>query len=266
MKLTIEELQAISTDILKDVIRVCEENKITYFLAYGSVIGAIRNQGPIPWDSDIDIIVPMEELSRFLETLRGELSDKFYVDYYDVNEKYYTLFPRIGLKGYSTSVLHIDTFMLIGAPSTKKEQKKFIKKIRLFWFLMKIKLRSKEINRNLTQSIVFSLLKLVTLPVSAKKIKNKFDALCHEYPYKTADFVMNATEGYAGKELVPKDFYGKGIAIRYGNIEAKVPAKYKDYLQHFYGDYMKLPPAEERETEDFYLVNKLKKNINSLSN
>src|SRR5690554_3534688 len=123
MKLTLKELQGLETEMLKEVAEICEKHHIDYFLAYGSLLGAIRHNGPIPWDTDVDIVIPFAQLALFLKVVREELSDKFYVDFHDTNKNYLRFFPRIGMSGYESRQLHLDVFLITGAPKHKEEQK-----------------------------------------------------------------------------------------------------------------------------------------------
>src|SRR5699024_9676189 len=125
MKLTIPEIQAIGTEMLQEVTEICERNNIEYYLAYGSVLGAVRHGGPIPWDHDTDMYIPFPQLEFFLKTVREQLSPKFFWDFHDINPEFNGLFPRVGLKGWKTTHLHLDVFFLSGAPDTPKEQKQF---------------------------------------------------------------------------------------------------------------------------------------------
>ena len=99
MKLTINEIQEYGSKMLREVAEICERNHIRWFMAYGSVLGAIRHSGPIPWDYDIDIYVPEYDLDAFLKTMEEELSDRYWIDYRQ-SKSNARAFPRIGLKGY----------------------------------------------------------------------------------------------------------------------------------------------------------------------
>lgn len=256
MKLTIEEIQKITNQIVKEVTEICKDHQITYYLAYGSVIGAIRHNGPIPWDKDVDIILPINEMDDFVNTMREQLSDKFYVDYYDINETYPGLFPRIGLKGYSTKELHVDIFKLVGVAKNEKEQMKFTRWTRILTLMFKAKQRGKEYFRNKFDWLLLPVLKFMLLPISTKTIINKFEKLCSKYPYHEAEFVVNPNEGYYGKEVLPKSYYGDGKDSIYSHIDVNIPEEYDRYLHHFYGNYMELPSDEEREIKKYYQINK----------
>ena len=70
---TLRETQLCGVEILKDVVEICEKHKIAYYLSYGTLLGAVRHQGFIPWDNDIDIEMPVEDYKRFLQTYSSNL-------------------------------------------------------------------------------------------------------------------------------------------------------------------------------------------------
>lgn len=259
MDLTIEELQNFETEIVKEIASICKKNNLDYFLHCGSALGAIRHGGPIPWDTDVDIIVPYNQYEKLISTLRSELSEKFYLDYYD-NNKYYTpLFARVGLKGYSTDILHVDIFRLIGTSSNKSDQ---IKQARKFKKLHKIYFL-KIVNKNykgqysFKTKLYYTFFKLLYLRFSLKKIRQTYDALCDEYNFEKADYVTNPAGHYGMKNIMPKSYYGKGIYVKYAGFEVKIPEMYDSYLKQYYGDYMKLPPENHRKIKYSYKITKL---------
>lgn len=233
MKLSIEEIQRYETEILKEVSELCNQNNINYFLAYGSVLGTVRHQGPIPWDSDIDIAVPINQMDQFIKTIREGLSKEFYLDYFDTNKYYPFLFPRIGLKGYSTNVLHIDVFKLVGIPSDIIAQRKFKKKALPYNTIFKYKNIHQKYGAqfSLKGKLFYSFVKLLLSPLTNKYIIKKFKKLGRQYPYEKSDLVMNINGGYGEREFIPKAFYGKGCTSNYSDLEAIIPEQYNKYLK-----------------------------------
>lgn len=260
MKVSLKQIQAYTSEMIAEVQQICERHNIVYFLGYGSVIGAVRHHGPIPWDSDMDIIVPINQIDKFLDVARKEMSDKFYIDYYDTNPKCQALFPRIGLRGYSTRTLHIDVFKLIGSPTDKNLQKKMRKKLKLYTNLMKAKQRGSLYYRNSFDKILLPLYKVILFPLSKKKIIDKYEALCNKYSYEDSDFVLNANEGYEGKGILPKSIYGNGVKVDYDDVLLMIPSEYDKYLSHFYGDYMKLPDEKDRISKNIFNIQEIYKN------
>ena len=120
------------SEMLKTVAEICEKNNIRWYMAYGSTLGAIRHGGPIPWDYDIDIYVPECDLDTFLSAMKRELPSKYWVDYREGRGPY-RAFPRIGLTGYETEILHIDVYRLGGLPDDPKKLKLFTRYSRLLF-------------------------------------------------------------------------------------------------------------------------------------
>lgn len=254
MKLTINELQVIETEIVKEIAEICKRNNIDYFLHCGSALGAIRHGGPIPWDSDVDIIVPYNQYEKFIMTMKKELSEKFYLDYYDTNTFFTPMFPRIGLKGYSTAILHVDIFRLIGTSKVKKEQLHLTKKASFLSKIHYLKIAKEKYRgkiKNIKKISLF-IYRILLSPISLMRIREEFNSLCNLYPYNKATYVTNPGGHYGVKNIVPKSYYGKGTYVSYAGIEAKIPEQYDVYLQHYYGDYMQLPPENERKVRDYY--------------
>lgn len=245
MDLTIHQVQVIETNILKEIVRICDENEITYYGAYGTVLGAIRHGGSIPWDDDVDIYVPENELERFLEAMGRDLDEKYWVDFRTPGTKYRD-FPRVGYKGYDTEIIHVDVFRLAGAPSDEKQQKK------LRWISGSIHLMNnvkrkgvKSYSENkekkkkaIIVSIIFS---IIPLKISVKLI----DYYTKKYSFNTADYVGSSVSKSI-RSIIPKEYIGRGVIVPYEDFQIRVPKEYDQYLTHMYGDYESLPPEGKR--------------------
>ena len=128
---THRQIQEITTDILRNIIVIAKQENLTYFAMFGTLLGAIRHGGPIPWDYDVDLYVPENEIEHFVDVLGKRLPDKYWVNYRNeggVPQK----FPRVGLKGYETELLHVDIFRMAAVPDDEIEEKKLWRHAR-FW-------------------------------------------------------------------------------------------------------------------------------------
>jgi len=259
MKLTITELQNIESDIIKEFVEICKRNSIDYYLAYGSVLGAVRHQGPIPWDADADVIVPYNQMHKLIKCLRNELSDKYFLDYHDINKYYTATFPRIGLKGYSTMILHVDIFLLIGLPDNREQQVEITNRLRklIKMHFHKIATPIYRGKMNIKEKIINAIYKTIYLPYNLKEIRKEFDTLCSLCSFDKSLYVANPSTNYLIRKIEKKSMYGKGRLMKYSGIDVIVPEKTEEYLTYLYDDYMKLPPKEERIINEFYYIKEL---------
>lgn len=246
MKLRIEEVQSYIIEMIQEIVSICERNNITYFLHCGSALGAIRHGGIIPWDHDADVIIPENEIKRFYEAAAKELSEKFYVR--DINDKNSIgMYPKIGLRGYETDVLHVDIFRLIGIPNNRIKQLFIIRKAKLLR-LMRLfkatpikKIKSRR-NRNVARVVKFFL-----LPFPITFVINQFNYLCTAVPFETAEYVLNPSGHYKEKNIFKKEIFQEYTTVQFHDIPVRIVKNYDFYLKQYYGDYMKYPPEEMRK-------------------
>jgi len=243
LELTLQEVQAIETEIVQEIAHICIKHQIPYFLHCGSALGAVRHQGPIPWDSDVDIIVPYNRFTDFCNTIRQELPERFYLDYLNTNRDYVALFPRIGLTGYSTKILHVDVFRLIGISSFYWKQCLFTGLTNILKRMSYFKMVRPDISFSANKLIYYRMMKYFLTPIPRNWIIRIFDWLCRKYPYEEAVYVTNPSGHYGRKNIQPREVYGKGRSAEYSGIEVVIPEQFNRYLKHYYKNYMK-PPGD----------------------
>ncbi len=258
VEMTLQEIQSFENQMLLAVSKICDDNDIMYYLNAGSVLGAVRHNGPIPWDTDVDILIYFHDIPRFVEACRTSLPDNMYVDHYSINPDTYILFPRIGIKGYRTDRMHIDCFPLVGLPNSKEEQIKFSKRsdfLKKMYLVKKARLRRNKIMR----TIETGLGKIALSCFSDKKLIKMFNDHCSTYSSENAAFIMNPCGHYGIKNILSRDVFGKGAMVPYANIMLRIPEKYDEYLKHYYGDYMKWPKSWEDDMKRTYEIYKTEK-------
>lgn len=262
---TLRRLQLTLLDMVKDIDEVCRKNNINYYIAYGSTLGAVRHQGFIPWDDDMDICVCREDYERFFECIKKEFGDKYDILNVKNTPKYAVAFYKISKKGtkfvemrgavdgYEQGIF-IDVFPLDYTSSDENERRKLIKK-EWFWSHLLI-LRSIKNPivpnvykgfRKIVVSIVCKCIYVIMsiLHINKMWIYNNFHKTAKSYTkdkeYMTdycamyTDRVLNRT-----KDLFPVKY------VKFEDTELPVPNNVDVYLRKLYGDYMKLPKPEDR--------------------
>lgn len=238
--LTLLEMQKRELNILCDVSEFCESHKIKYFLGGGTLIGAIRHEGFIPWDDDIDIHMPYEDYLKFLKFYPQEgkykatawMNDNlFWPQATHVNDpEVFQIF--LGYPIQMLTNLHIDIIPFGGWPTDEKQRmEKFYEN-----YIIDEAWRRYFIGRDFK--------KLKTLDIREQVDKHKF-----KYSFYECEYVGQM---YYSRKIMPVKLTGKTKYARFENHKFAIPYEYENYLTARYGsDYMTLPPEEQRITHSF---------------
>lgn len=251
---TLKHLQSVILDIMKDIDKLCVKHGIEYYLLGGSAIGAIRHKGFIPWDDDLDIIMTDENYIRFIKVCKSELDERKYAMQEGLVD-WPLNFSKIRLKGtelieheaYKTSEnisngIYVDVFKLDNAPSGRlaRRWQYLCAKFHLSYLMSERTYSSatwqKKALMSLSRALAFRpLRKFVTGQVTKYNGKNTG---CLAFLYGRTRFSTSFTE---------KAIYGKPLRVPFEDTFLPVPEHYHEYLTQMFGDYMKLPPAEQQK-------------------
>jgi len=264
-ELSLEEIKKIELDILKDIHQVCENNGLRYYLAGGTLLGAIRHKGFIPWDDDIDIIMPRPDYMKFIKIYENE-GDKKYklISPYNNKNHLYT-FTKVfdtrtvkienGIDYDSDNIggIEVDIFPSDGLPDNiKKSNNYFFRQKILFNFytfsVLKYR-KGKNVIKNIIKNTIISICKLFG--------KNRFIELINnmamKYDFNNSKYIaVSVTPYYGKKERLEKDRFINPIKVEFEGYLFNAPENYDQYLSNLYGEYMKLPPEEKRITHHNY--------------
>lgn len=250
----IKELRSIQMEILDDVHRFCEAEGLRYSLSSGTLIGAVRHQGYIPWDDDIDIYMLRTDYERFVKTYQNQqgryrvLNPKKEPHYYYTFAKVVDQRTRMVEKeteGYEIGV-YIDVFPVDYVADDTKERERIFKLKKLLY-----KIRRCKISHSNPLHSRLAYLCYRYLPVSVAMLEKWIDRLIIKR--KPTNTLCHMTEAgpTSPKGCFPVADMKKMIDMRFENRTYKVMIGYDDYLCRTYGDYMKLPPEEQRATHQF---------------
>lgn len=229
-----------SLNMMMEMDRICKKNNLKYYLAYGTVLGAVRHKGFIPWDDDIDIIVDIDNYKRFCDIIRHEIPDDYVLYSADQDLNYDSLKARISLRKYFHHIIHIDIFPIVGVPKSITGRKLFCNICHILYRSYFVKKVSINVNYkgNKKKRIITLIVKLLLKPVPARLIKLIFDKLSTLYHIKESDTIYNICGCYGYKELIPKEYLGEPVFLEFEGLALPVPEKWDAYLTHLYGDYM----------------------------
>lgn len=257
----IKEIQRIELDIIKWFDSYAKRNSLCYYLAGGTLLGAIRHKGFIPWDDDVDIMMPRNDYQKML-SLRSD--SRYKLDECSINPDYDSPFARIwdpktylewnDSKGMNIGVF-IDIFPIDGYPSNY-----FMSKLHTF-FLKLLRARNNSAKRiNFKEGEKFIFVKKILNHIwreSPNYYAIELNNLAKKLSFEDSDYVgVTTTSDHLFRERnKKKDIFGdKAILADFEGLKLPVPSGYDIYLKNLYGDYMKLPPKEKQISEHNFKI------------
>ena len=264
------KVQEIIWNIMKDIMPIISENKIKYYMLGGTLLGAVRHKGFIPWDDDIDLGMPREHYERFLKIISDKLPPYLKLNTYWDNSSHHYYFSRIidtryklrrlgSIKNRDENVW-IDIFPLDGMPNNAIVRR--IHMARLLYARMRYHIASfekvniKRPNRPLSERLVINFVKHTKIGTHSDSNKwlKKIDSLLKKYSIKDSNWVCNFMGQYKFNEMFPKKWYGKGRYYKFEDSRLIGPKEFDKILTQQYGDYM--TPPQNRNAHATEFINK----------
>lgn len=269
----LRKLQLQELEILKEFINICQLNNFKYYVIGGTLLGAVRHNGFIPWDDDIDVAMPRKDYEKFFEIMQKNDNTKFEIikskkikekrDYYYFYYKFINKdieviekqFEKEGTTNAWIDIMAIDEF-----PEGKI--KNFIINKKMLWYrlcmgLYNIQFTREKNNRTFLEKSaikfgkMFDVGKFINPDKILRKIKKTFEKVDKNKSKKSGTIFGS----YGMKELVNKEYWGNGKKYKFEDIYVNGPEMTQEYLTHIYGEnFMELPPEEKRQTYHIKLV------------
>lgn len=265
-ELTLKELQQVNLSILKDVHAFCESNNIKYSIAYGTLIGAVRHKGFIPWDDDVDIVMPRPDYERFCRTYHSESGMRLI--YYGNDRSALAAFARVvecEKTVYQTerpwtfqkSGVWIDIFPLDGVKNAEEYRLRYERLKPISRFVYKFRRQNHHI---VSSDSWWSIFKTVLARVAGlggwipSALLNKIIiATMTKYDY-------NDCYGYGqisclddGPIVFSKKGFDSPILLDFEDTQFRAMSDYDTVLRKLYGDYMQLPPSDKQVPKQYWI-------------
>lgn len=261
----IELLHQADLDIVKEVVRICDEHHLLYYMLGGTQLGAIRHKGFIPWDDDIDLGMPRADYERFLAIAPQLLSKHLKIVNYRTDPDYHYYITRIldvdskvvetrfEHEGKSTH-LSIDIFPLDGSPNNPVLRKLYYLRILAHRAMMSLHYKNgidPDRKRGLAERMLLAVMRLIPTDrlFNANHQKAIIDRLLRRHDIWDSEISGNIMGAYRTREMVPTAWLGgkEGVMYDFEGIQLRGFRDYDSYLRHLYGDYMQLPPEGSRK-------------------
>lgn len=252
--ITLEEIREIQLDILRKVHTFCIKNKLRYSLGGGTLLGAVRHQGYIPWDDDIDIMMPRPDYEKFLLTFNSEnlniidckRTQTYFKPFAKVFDCRTVLEEENDING-----IYIDIFPIEGLPNPQKWKEYFKNYSALALKLWKLT-KYPNFEKRPYGRIKYLINKII-LP-KRETIIEQIDSFLAKYPYDNALYRGVITGRYAEKEFMDAKAFQDYVLLPFEGENFMAIAGYDAYLTKHYGNYMQLPPKEAQISNHKYIA------------
>ena len=250
------ELQSRLVDMMVWYHDFCEKNNLRYYIIAGTMLGAVRHGGFIPWDDDIDVGMPRSDYERLRKLVSTQEKGKYVFEYPSGSKSY----PFLWAKLFDTTTtmiekqrdkvkrgIYIDIFPIDGIGNTREEAIKNFqpikKKLALNSMVSCAILKRRKWNKNF--AIVLGRI-ISPIFVDRCKLKVNLDQLCQKHNFEDCEFVCNLMGGSNERGIVKKEYFGNPTKIKFEQITVYGLENPDMYLKSLYGNYKELPPVEKR--------------------
>ena len=251
-----KELQVAQLNILKEIDKVCGKHNLTYWLAFGTAIGAVRHSGFIPWDDDIDLFMMAEDLEK-LEKLQRFFPSNIFVQSRRTDPEYGLMITRV--RDSNTTLIEnteidrdinhgvfVDIYPVYNSPAERKEHEKFYRNSLIARLLLYGKAPE-------THGAIMKIGSKIILGLTPKGVRKKqVERIYKKMRNQPETGYLTYAYGNTGKMIFPKEYFYPVVRVDFEDMKAPIPKNNDKLLTQIYGDYMKLPPVEKQVVHHDY--------------
>lgn len=257
------ELKKKLVDMLSWFHAFCEDHELRYYILGGTMLGAARHHGFIPWDDDIDVGMPRSDYEKLavlmkntdlhyvLEMPKASQADFFY-PYAKLYDTQTTLIENTRYK--IKRGIYLDVFPLDGVGASKQDSITFFRPIKRKQSILIAMTTGIRAGRSLYKNAAVIAMRCVpNFLLDKKKLLLSVDQMCAQKDFDQCEWVGNLMGNWMEREIMPRSVMGKPTAYTFENLTVWGPEDYDGYLTSLYGNWRELPPAEKRKTHHDFL-------------
>ena len=259
----LNHIREMELELLAEIDRICRANNIQYFLSGGTMLGAVRHKGFIPWDDDIDIAMLRDDFEKFKQVCVDQLPEKYQYQSFTNKDGYHYFFDKITIKDTYFSTKYSDQFDMLKGISMdifvfdKTSDSPFMQKLHFkHLMILRLLMNVRWINKaRKGKSYILSKLMLPVLRLFSMDTYSKhYDKVLRKYENKDTSTVLPPATDHKWRGVMPKSWFANVTDANFNKVMSYIPVGYDSYLKQWYGeDYMDwLPLCKRVGSHDFY--------------
>ena len=246
-------------EMLNILVDICKTHKLQYYIVGGTALGAVRHNGYIPWDDDIDVALPRNDYEQFVSIAKKELDFPYFLQDYSTDNDYRMDYAKIrnsnttfiDWSAQNLSINHgiyIDVFPIDGYPEKKAE---------LFFLNLHKRMERCYVGKDFIfdangkksakKRIKEFIAKIIFFNKPTSYVIDHLEKHYKKYKYENSNTVVCHGGAWGKREICPKAHYGRGVNVEFEGFSFVAPELLDDYLRHKYDNYMELPPIEKQK-------------------
>lgn len=256
----IKKIQDVELHIFKELEKIFKKYNLRYYAIGGTCLGAVRHQGFIPWDDDIDIVMPGEDYEKFKSILSKELPSTLSSLEYRNNKRCSFLFLKI-FDNRTTFVeeenlkfpeiysgVFVDIMPFYGLPKDQIEREKHMKKLKNYMRCNYFIRQPIGVGKNILERMYSIFMKVLGIVIPFYYFSDKYDKLLAKYYFDESEYVSFTWSARMEKLVFPKRYFENYVMLPFEGGNIRCPSGWHGYLEGHYGDYKTIPPIEEQKS------------------
>ncbi len=256
-----EKIQERGLEMLKFVDEVCRRENLTYWLSGGTLLGAVRHKGFIPWDDDVDLMMPRPDYEKLVAAAERLSTERYILAHPRLQDDYAMSWMRVYDLGTQVRLskvislgpgnLFVDIFPVDALPTNKLLSDLHFRRARLRYILLKSSRRT-GVWPNERLKLLKKILTRITHLVPSNRYARRLDRFCNRGDFNKARYAgCCVITHYGNRERMPKSIYESTVRLPFCDGKFPAPVGWDTYLRNLYGDYMQLPPENQRVSQHY---------------